>query len=205
MWLVPVEGDQASKLTLAFGKGHCVEVALFSLMANKSVKRRSTFLFSTGLHFVSEPVIAFVRRLAGPAASATGVLGLAVSGTVWHFYGRLPGLSGTVVSLIVLAVGLVLLRPFPVPAQINQPSSEQPAATPAEASDSLAIETTETLTTAEAIARELAEDENRRPEAVLVTYAPQHLLPGTTIPVRKRRPGVSFKPFREMTDELFKS
>lgn len=151
------------------------------------------------------PVIAFVRRLAGPAAAATGVLGLAVSGTVWNFYGRLPGLSGTVASLVVLAVGLVLLRPLPGAAPSESSGSKLPAKFSAEAQDSSGVAVTETLTTAEAIARELAEEENRRPEVVLVTYAPQNLLPGTTIPVRKRRPGVSLKPFREMTDELFKS
>ena len=147
-------------------------------------------------------MIALVRRLAGPAAAATGVLGLAVSGTVWNFYGRLPGLSGTIASLLVLAVGLVLLRPLPAPEPTN---AEKPAAASelAAAEDSLA--SGESLTTAEAIARELAEEESRKPEVVLVTYAPENLLPGTSLPARKRRPGASFKPFREMTDELFKS
>lgn len=144
-------------------------------------------------------MIALVRRLAGPAAAATGVLGLAVSGTVWNFYGRLPGLSGTIASLFVLAVGLVLLRPLPAPELPVSSSAEEPAAS----EDSVA--SGESLTTAEAIARELAAEESRKPEVVLVTYAPENLLPGTTLPVRKRRPGASFKPYREMTDELFKS
>ena len=146
-------------------------------------------------------MIALVRRLAGPAAAAAGVLGLAVSGTVWNFYGRLPGLSGTIASLLVLAMGLVLLRPLSAP----EPSG---AAVPAAASEQSTTDesaTGETLTTAEAIARELAAEESPKPEVVLVTYAPENLLPGTTLPVRKRRPGASFKPYREMTDELFKS
>lgn len=151
------------------------------------------------------PVIAFVRRLAGPAAAATGVLGLAVSGTVWNFYGRLPGLSGTIASLVVLALGLVLLRPLPVP-ELPEPST---AEGPADTSELAAAEDSavsgESLTTAEAIARELAAEESRKPEVVLVTFAPENLLPGTSLPVRKRRPGASFKPYREMTDELFKS
>tara|TARA_E500000178_G_scaffold193993_1_gene192012 strand:+ start:899 stop:1354 length:456 start_codon:yes stop_codon:yes gene_type:complete len=151
------------------------------------------------LSFVAEPVIALVRRLAGPAAAATGVLGLAVSGTVWNFYGRLPGLSGTIASLLVLAVGLVLLRPLPQPA-LPEPALPEPQVIAADP-----VASGESLTTAEAIARELAAEESRKPEVVLVTYAPENLLPGNTLPVRKRRPGASFKPYREMTDELFKS
>ncbi|MBL6797498.1 MAG: hypothetical protein ISQ53_01735 [Synechococcus sp. BS307-5m-G39] len=147
-------------------------------------------------------MIALVRRLAGPAAAATGVLGLAVSGTVWNFYGRLPGLSGTIASLLVLAVGLVLLRPLPAPEPTN---AEKPAAASELAAAEDSVASGESLTTAEAIARELAEEESRKPEVVLVTYAPENLLPGTTLPVRKRRPGVSFNPYREMTEELFKS
>ena len=146
-------------------------------------------------------MIALVRRLAGPAAAAAGVLGLAVSGTVWNFYGRLPGLSGTIASLLVLAVGLVLLRPLPA----LEPSGAEVPAAASEQSTTDESATGETLTTAEAIARELAAEESRKPEVVLVTYAPENLLPGTTLPVRKRRPGASFKPYREMTDELFKS
>ena len=149
-------------------------------------------------------MIALVRRLAGPAAAAAGVLGLAVSGTVWNFYGRLPGLSGTVASLLVLVVGLVLLRPLPAP-ELPEPSGAEEPAAASEQGTTDESATGETLTTAEAIARELAAEESRKPAVVLVTYAPENLLPGTTLPVRKRRPGASFKPFREMTDELFKS
>lgn len=150
-------------------------------------------------------MIALVRRLAGPAAAATGVLGLAVSGTVWNFYGRLPGLSGTIASLLVLAVGLVLLRPLPAPELPVSSSAEESADASEPAASENSVASGESLTTAEAIARELAAEESRKPEVVLVTYAPENLLPGTTLPVRKRRPGASFKPYREMTDELFKS
>lgn len=166
---------------------------------------RSFFRFSTGLIFVAEPVIALVRRLAGPAAAATGVLGLAVSGTVWNFYGRLPGLSGTIASLLVLALGLVLLRPLPVPELPEPSTAEEPASTSELAAAEDSAVSGESLTTAEAIARELAAEESRKPEVVLITYAPENLLPGTTLPVRKRRPGASFKLYREMTEELFKS
>ena len=154
---------------------------------------------------VAEPVIARVRRLAGAAAAATGVLALAVVGTVWNFYGRLPGLIGTIASLLVLAVGLVLLRPLPAPALPDPSTSEEPAVPSEEAIAADPVVSGESLTTAEAIARELAAEESRKPEVVLVTYAPENLLPGTSLPARKRRPGASFKPFREMTDELFKS
>ena len=150
-------------------------------------------------------MIALVRRLAGPAAAATGVLGLAVSGTAWNFYGRLPGLSGTITSLLVLALGLVLLRPLSVPELPEPSTAEEPASTSELSAAEDSAVSGESLTTAEAIARELAAEESRKPEVVLVTYAPENLLPGTTLPVRKRRPGASFKPYREMTDELFKS
>ena len=166
---------------------------------------RSFFRFSTGLIFVAEPVIALVRRLAGPAAAAIGVLGLAVSGTVWNFYGRLPGLSGTIASLLVLALGLVLLRPLPVPELPEPSTAEKPASTSELAAAEDSAVSGESLTTAEAIARELAAEESRKPDVVLITYAPENLLPGTTLPVRKRRPGASFKLYREMTEELFKS
>ena len=150
-------------------------------------------------------MIALVRRLAGPAAAATGVLGLAVSNTVWNFYGRLPGLSGTIASLLVLALGLVLLRPLPVPELPEPSTAEEPASTYELAAAQDSAVSGESLTTAEAIARELAAEESRKPEVVLITYAPENLLPGTTLPVRKRRPGASFKLYREMTEELFKS
>ena len=61
------------------------------------------------------------------------------------------------------------------------------------------------LTTAEAIAAELATAEAARPEVELVTFAPEALQPGNAIRPGKRRPGNNLSGFRSMATELFKS
>jgi len=61
------------------------------------------------------------------------------------------------------------------------------------------------LTTAEAIAAELAEADSAKPEVELVTFAPQALQPGNSIRPGKRRPGNNLAGFRSMATDLFKS
>ena len=61
------------------------------------------------------------------------------------------------------------------------------------------------LTTAEAIAAELAAAEAARPVVTFSTYAPDRLMAGTGLPTRRRRPGASMKSFRGLASELFKS
>ena len=61
------------------------------------------------------------------------------------------------------------------------------------------------LTTAEAIAAELASAEAARPEMTYSTYAPDNLVPGSALTQRKRAPGAAVKSFRNMAEELFKS
>ena len=61
------------------------------------------------------------------------------------------------------------------------------------------------LTTAEAIAAELAAAEAARPVVTLSTFAPDNLLPGNGLRQRKRRPGSNLKGFKEMAGDLFKS
>jgi hypothetical protein len=51
-------------------------------------------------------------KLIGPLFAAIGVFGLAGSGIVWNFLGRSLGLPSTVISLLVLMLGFVLLRPL---------------------------------------------------------------------------------------------
>ena len=152
-----------------------------------------------------------IKQLSGPGAAGVGVLGLAISGTVWNFYGVQFGLSGTVASLLALSVGLFLLRPLPlepeaIPEAIAQPdvttTSEITAV--ADATNELS-EATNVLTTAEAIALELAAEAEQQPAALLVNYAPEHLLAGKNLPSRKRQPGPSLQRYRTMTSELFKS
>ena len=61
------------------------------------------------------------------------------------------------------------------------------------------------LTTAEAIAAELAAAEAARPEVTLTTFAPDALQPGNGLRPQRRRQGASLKGFRSMASELFKS
>ena len=61
------------------------------------------------------------------------------------------------------------------------------------------------LTTAEAIAAELAAAEAAKPEIQLSTFAPVALQPGNSIRPGKRRPGNNLAGFRSMASELFKS
>ena len=59
------------------------------------------------------------------------------------------------------------------------------------------------LTTAESIARELAESQKLVDTAPPVNFAPEILLPGQGVPTRKRRPGASLKRYKTMVGELF--
>jgi hypothetical protein len=61
------------------------------------------------------------------------------------------------------------------------------------------------LTTAEAIAAELAAAEASRPAIQYVTFAPEALQPGTGIRPGKRKPGRNLSNFRSMASEMFKS
>ena len=103
-----------------------------------------------------------IKQLSGPGAAGVGVLGLAISGTVWNFYGVQLGLSGTVASLLALSVGLFLLRPLPLEPEAPTDAITQPdeattteMAAVADATNATS-EPTSVLTTAEAIALELA-------------------------------------------------
>ena len=61
------------------------------------------------------------------------------------------------------------------------------------------------LTTAEAIAAQLAAAEADQPERVLVNFAPNALRPGNSIRPNKRAPGKNLSGFRDMASELFKT
>jgi len=61
------------------------------------------------------------------------------------------------------------------------------------------------LTTAEAIAAELAAAEAARPEVTFITFAPELLRPGRAVRQNPRRPGRNLKGFRTMASELFSS
>ena len=73
-------------------------------------------------------------KFLGPLLAIAGVLGLTGSSILWNFQGRTLGLPATVLSLLILAVGVVLLRPL------------QPAAT-SEASEIIKTKISQVQTT----------------------------------------------------------
>ena len=144
-------------------------------------------------------------KLIGPLFAAIGVFGLAGSGIVWNFLGRSLGLPSTVVSLVVLMLGVVLLRPLArtstsLPKQSPSSVLSESVAT---GSESPVAASEQALTTAESIARELAESQKLVDTAPPVNFAPEILLPGQGVQSRKRRPGASLKRYKTMAGELF--
>ena len=155
---------------------------------------------------LSEPI-----RLKRPEASLIGsllatfgTLGLAASGLLWNFQGLAFGLSGTITSLAALAFSVLFLWPLasrpPAPTATSRPSR-----TPEPAVVEMVEECDTTPTTAEEIARKLAEEQESAAPLDLVTFAPEHLLPGQTLIRRNRRPGASLKGYRGMVEELFRT
>ena len=84
---------------------------------------------------------------------------------------------------------------------------EAPAASEATTTEpkAAAKDASAVLTTAEAIAAELAATEAARPAVLMSTYAPSNLLAGTGLQTRKRRPGAGMKGFMTIAGDLFKS
>ena len=173
-------------------------------------------------------------KFLGPLLAIAGVLGLSGSSILWNFQGRTLGLPATVLSLVVLAVGVVLLRPLqpaatadvskiveaPITTATTKSSTEEGSenqqvqsretAEPNQSSnDSEPIDTSNqkkpSLTTAEAIAAQLAAAEADKPELVLVNFAPEALRPGNSIRPNKRAPGKNLSGFRDMASDLFKT
>ena len=144
-------------------------------------------------------------KLIGPLFAAIGVFGLAGSGIVWNFMGRSLGLPSTAASLLVLMLGVVLLRPLArTSASLSiQSQPEVPNESAATESESSVTETKQALTTAESIAKELADSQKLIDVAPPVNFAPEKLLPGQGLPSRKRRPGASLKRYKAMAGELF--
>ena len=89
---------------------------------------------------------------------------------------------------------------------IAMPSATEAVAdTVAEAKAESSSEPAASLTTAEAIAAELAAAETARPAVTYSTFAPSNLMPGGGLRQRSRRPGASLKSFRGIAQDLFKS
>tara|TARA_B100001173_G_scaffold289566_1_gene279549 strand:- start:654 stop:1133 length:480 start_codon:yes stop_codon:yes gene_type:complete len=150
-------------------------------------------------------------KLIGPLFAAIGVFGLAGSGIVWNFLGRSLGLPSTVISLLVLMLGFVLLRPL-ARTSASIPAFASASASASSLSESADIEEDsgpssdelkQALTTAESIAQELVESQKLVEIAPPVNFAPEMLLPGQGLPNRRRRPGASLKRYKSMAGELF--
>tara|TARA_B100000073_G_scaffold299674_1_gene265711 strand:+ start:1488 stop:2030 length:543 start_codon:yes stop_codon:yes gene_type:complete len=175
-----------------------------------------------------------LAKFLGPLLAIAGVLGLTGSSILWNFQGRTLGLPTTALSLLVLAVGVVLLRPL-------QPAASAEVSVVAEGQESEVVtiassgesfenqeghnnETSElkqnpnylnqvessnqkksSLTTAETIAAQLAAADAEKPDPVLVNFAPNALRPGNSIRSNKRVPGANLSSFLDMASDLFKT
>ena len=79
----------------------------------------------------------------------------------------------------------------------------QAASTAAAAAEPAAEPSAKVLTTAEAIAAELAAEQAARPEATIATFAPDCVIAGGALPMRRRRGGANLAGFRTMAGSLF--
>ena len=77
------------------------------------------------------------------------------------------------------------------------------ASTTAEATAAAAP--TAVRTTAEEMAAELAAAQANRPPASTVTFAPDRLVPGGTLPLRRRTGGANLAGFRDIARSMMKS
>ncbi len=80
-----------------------------------------------------------------------------------------------------------------------------PATGPSDPAPAVDASSKPALTTAEAIAAELAAAEAARPAMTIATYAPEALRPDQALRPQRRRPGANLKGFRSMAADLFKS
>ena len=160
--------------------------------------------FSTSGISLKRPQISVL----GALLATSGTLGLAASGIAWNFKGIEIGLTGTLTSLLAMAFSVLFLWPVgnKKPAQ---PAPSQAQAKPADDSVQV-IEQPESdpgpqLTTAEAILKELAVQQENAPAVALSTFAPDNLMPGQGLNSRNRKAGASLGRYRRMAEDLFRS
>ena len=84
-------------------------------------------------------------------------------------------------------------------------SPAEAASTTNVASPAAASSAQPVMTTAEAIAAELAAAEASRPPVSMTTFAPDNLVAGSGLLMKKRRPGAAMKGFRSIASDLFRS
>ena len=170
---------------------------------------------------VSVPDTGTSINLQAPRASITGVLlavfgsfGLAASGIVWNFKGLAFGLTGTITSLVALALSFIFLRPLasksnPITESIRTDSSTsestpQEGVLEATSKNEDQVDSGIQTATVEQIARSLAESQQALEPLILTNFATDHLLAGQSLPIRRRRAGSSLKQYKQMAEELFK-
>ena len=113
-----------------------------------------------------------------------------------EFLAPIPAISKT-------TDGSGTLKTPTAPVTASAPATTAPATTaPA---PSAPVASSGSLTTAQAIAAALAEDEAARPVVTLSTFAPDMLQPGRALRSQPRRPGRNLKGFKDMASELFSS
>jgi hypothetical protein len=88
--------------------------------------------------------------------------------------------------------------PKPKPAQ-----AAEPATATAQAPAAAAAPQGKVITTAEAIAAELAAEQQARPAITNATFAPECVTAGGGLPLRRRRGGANLAGFRGMAGSLF--
>lgn len=133
----------------------------------------------------------------GALLATVGTLGLAASGIGWKFQGLALGLTGTLTSLVALLLSVLFLWPVG--------RKQKPSLATAAPAEVVPAAKESTLTTTEAIRRELAEAQTNAPEVTLVNFAPTHLVPGRTLISGPRKPGSSLGRYRRMAEDLFRS
>ena len=173
-------------------------------------------------------------KFVGPLLAIAGVMGLTGSSILWNFQGRALGLPATVISLLILSIGIIFLRPLEpavvvdemnhneasvVSIEAPRASSENISSNQVSNIGNIQVDDGETktavieanslqkplLTTAEKIAVELAAEEAGKPVVILTNFAPGALLPGNSIRTNKRAPGQNMSRFRNMASDLFKT
>ena len=93
----------------------------------------------------------------------------------------------------------------PAPKPVAEPKAAPVAKAVAEPKGEDRPQSSSGMTTAEAIAAELAAADASRPAVTYTTFAPSNLAPGGGLRQRSRRPGAALKSFRGIAQDLFKS
>ena len=175
-----------------------------------------------------------IFKLLGPLSAGAGVLGLTGSSILWNFQGRNYGLPATIVSLLLLAIGVILLRPLKsdtvndtekltvvkastVPddasyknsstgeeSQLENTVGIEPSSIPIESNKSASQQKLSPSALQE-ITDELAATDAARPEIAIVNFAPEALQAGNSLRKNKRTPGKNLTGFKDMASELFKT